>query len=412
MALTKTTKQSTKLSDTSLVEDDTPKHTIQHASSTVAVCQKAECKRSNTIIEAGELRFGTWTYFQLEEKYIWRWKHWRCISKAQLRTFIEIADENPEDAPGWGVIDDASQEQVRAAFALGHVPDRTFVGQRGPDEGDPIKVDLATSNRSSCIGSLCKNQGIRIAKGDLMLCIPSFFQEHLTFKFKHWDCISPKELRQVKARVQSGNLDGFDDLDEAAQALIKKDVETGEVTKRPPGELSGAVEAKKKNKEAPQSPKRKRKVDKDADAEVANVASPTKVLKIPAEIDGADESTSFEDPEVDAAVDDNTAKLREIHINKSPVNPPSTLASQHESEGIDMPSTAEDAQDVNVPLTTEEPMDTKLSRNDADTIALSQNGVEQNTKKKRLKAPKDLKADTAVSRTTRSGRTVKNSYAE
>ena len=48
----------------------------EHASSAMAVCQKASCKREQIKFIKGELRIGTHTYFEPENRWYMAWRHW------------------------------------------------------------------------------------------------------------------------------------------------------------------------------------------------------------------------------------------------------------------------------------------------------------------------------------------------
>lgn len=42
----------------------------------MAVCQKASCKREQIKFIKGELRIGTHTYFEPENRWYMAWRHW------------------------------------------------------------------------------------------------------------------------------------------------------------------------------------------------------------------------------------------------------------------------------------------------------------------------------------------------
>jgi hypothetical protein len=49
---------------------------VEHASSAMAVCQKAACKREKIKFVKGELRIGTHTLFEPESRWYMAWRHW------------------------------------------------------------------------------------------------------------------------------------------------------------------------------------------------------------------------------------------------------------------------------------------------------------------------------------------------
>ena len=77
---------------------------------------------------------------------------------------------------------------------------------------DNWKIEPAKSSRSSC-----KTCGHSIGKGELRLGEPSYFQEHLSYKWHHFACIANDIWG-----IPESNLDGFSSLTDDEKAKVKK----------------------------------------------------------------------------------------------------------------------------------------------------------------------------------------------
>jgi hypothetical protein len=127
------------------------------------------------------------------------WREWGCVTPFQIKAMKALAEGDPEKAPGYLGLSPESQEQVRLAFKDERVPDKEFQDIRtdlvkkgsGGRSGEianvmGYKVDVA-SRAAMCRGTACKEQGIKILKGELRLgLVTPFDGEHTSMLFKHW----------------------------------------------------------------------------------------------------------------------------------------------------------------------------------------------------------------------------------
>lgn len=200
--------------------DDPTKWRVEHSVSNMATCQQAACKREGTRIAKGELRIGTHTWFEADEKYVWLWRHWSvlasfqcqctvggrlifihrgCVTPHQIRGLQTLSGGKPDAVPGFSSISSESQEQVRLALENGKVADKEFQDVR-PDLAKPggsvgnheirdavgYKVDVAKRS-AGCRNSTCREDDMKIVKGELRLGITRDWDgDHITWVYKHW----------------------------------------------------------------------------------------------------------------------------------------------------------------------------------------------------------------------------------
>jgi hypothetical protein len=97
------------------------------------------------------------------------------------------------------------------------------------------ETEMSASARALCQSAACKNQGVKIQKGEFRMGNLIFFQEHTTWKWKHWyvnvdlqskaiwltrarGCVTPLQIKNLQDQV--GPLEDFDDLDEDLSRII------------------------------------------------------------------------------------------------------------------------------------------------------------------------------------------------
>ncbi|KAF1917660.1 hypothetical protein BDU57DRAFT_546883 [Ampelomyces quisqualis] len=273
-------------------EGEGPKWRLEHASSALAVCQKAACKRAKTKFVKGELRIGTHTHFEPEDRWYMAWRHWGCATKFQIRGLKEVTEEDVTRAPGYDRLSSAAQEQVQLAFENGHIVDKGFKGidtdlAKVPKKyagefqnATAYKVDLATRGTASCRKPECPKGALKIAKGELRLgiCVP-YDDDHASWVYKHWMCISKCDLEGIQTRCNGdvSEIDGFSALPVEHQRVVGETMETGEVVEPPqppapvvkPKKTRNKVESDDSNAET-LKPKRKTRAKNKKNAEDEN----------------------------------------------------------------------------------------------------------------------------------------------
>eukprot|EP01063_Lacrimia_lanifica_P006565 TRINITY_DN1404_c0_g1_i1.p1 TRINITY_DN1404_c0_g1~~TRINITY_DN1404_c0_g1_i1.p1 ORF type:complete len:264 (+),score=116.58 TRINITY_DN1404_c0_g1_i1:64-855(+) len=137
----------------------------------------------------------------------------------------------------------------------------------------PYKLEYAKSGRAKCQGPQCKET---IAKGELRvgtgMMLPGM--EEYTFKWRHVCCFTK---RQLKAATSTDQFEGYDELAEKDQQMIKDMLEGKYVDDR-----SIIGKTGKASEEAPASPKKKAAAKKkraDDDAGDGDGEKPAKKAK-------------------------------------------------------------------------------------------------------------------------------------
>lgn len=136
-------------------------------------------------------------------------QHRGCITKAQLKTWKDIANGVPEDAPGFDQIDAECQDQVQRAFDAGDVVDRSFKGTRlgTLSESPACIVEESANGRAGCRSEMCLGKGVKISKGQLRVGYSEMFGEHATRRWKHWlVCLSTGSLYALTRSIGHASL--------------------------------------------------------------------------------------------------------------------------------------------------------------------------------------------------------------
>ncbi|TGO14473.1 hypothetical protein BTUL_0052g00100 [Botrytis tulipae] len=80
------------------------------------------------------------------------------------------------------------------------------------------RVELATTARAGCQNKECKDNGIKIQKNELRLGTWVEIQEHGGWQWKHWGCVTGKQLENMRNYLEDGKggymfdkMDGYND---------------------------------------------------------------------------------------------------------------------------------------------------------------------------------------------------------
>ncbi|KAF2787434.1 zf-PARP-domain-containing protein [Melanomma pulvis-pyrius CBS 109.77] len=91
-----------------------------------AICKNKECKDAGVKIQKGKVRFGT--LVTIHEHTSWAYKHWGCVTPAQIEHLIEFTNGETDLVDGYDDLPSEIQEKVKFALANGHVPDEDWKG--------------------------------------------------------------------------------------------------------------------------------------------------------------------------------------------------------------------------------------------------------------------------------------------
>ncbi|KAF9076579.1 hypothetical protein BDP27DRAFT_1210113 [Rhodocollybia butyracea] len=131
------------------------------------------------------------------------------------------------------------------------------------------RLEYASTSRAKCKGPKpCS--GSPLAKGTLRLGSTVDFQGKTSFAWRHWGCVTPKVLSNIKeAHPDASELDGFEALNEADQEKIRKAWEDGHVADEDIPETARKAEgdAEEDDEEKPKKKARAPKKKTDDDGE-------------------------------------------------------------------------------------------------------------------------------------------------
>ncbi|KAE8356516.1 hypothetical protein BDV28DRAFT_126772 [Aspergillus coremiiformis] len=98
------------------------------------------------------------------------------------------------------------------------------------------RLEQASTGRAGCQNKDCKDQKIKIAKGELRLGTWVDNERIQSFFWRHWGCTTPKLIASLNEIVNTDEdskdfdqLDGFEDLTPENQEKVKRAVEQGHV---------------------------------------------------------------------------------------------------------------------------------------------------------------------------------------
>lgn len=99
---------------------------VEESKNARAGCKNKECKDAGVKIQKGELRFAT--QVTIQEHTSWAYKHWGCVTPAQVANLIEESGGDTEMVDGYDELPADLKEKVDFALQNGHVPDEDWKG--------------------------------------------------------------------------------------------------------------------------------------------------------------------------------------------------------------------------------------------------------------------------------------------
>lgn len=93
------------------------------------------------------------------------------------------------------------------------------------------RVELSPNNRATCKNKECKDAAVKITKGDLRFGSLFTVQEHTSWAYKHWGCVTPEQIKNVQSFIDGDMdlLDGYDELPQEWQDKIDRALKQGHV---------------------------------------------------------------------------------------------------------------------------------------------------------------------------------------
>ncbi|KAJ8114348.1 hypothetical protein OPT61_g3751 [Boeremia exigua] len=76
------------------------------------------------------------------------------------------------------------------------------------------RVEASPNKRAGCINKECKDKGTKILKGELRFAVQVTIKEHLSWQYKHWGCVTPKQVENLieSSGGDTDMVDGYDEL--------------------------------------------------------------------------------------------------------------------------------------------------------------------------------------------------------
>ncbi|CAI6340357.1 unnamed protein product [Periconia digitata] len=95
----------------------------------------------------------------------------------------------------------------------------------------PYRVEVASQGRAGCKNTECKNAAVKIAKGEFRMGTLVTIQEHTSWTWKHWGCVTPLQIGhlQEESGGDTDMVDGYDELPSELQEKVKYALEHGHV---------------------------------------------------------------------------------------------------------------------------------------------------------------------------------------
>ncbi|KAI9890955.1 MAG: hypothetical protein M1814_003456 [Vezdaea aestivalis] len=89
------------------------------------------------------------------------------------------------------------------------------------------RVEAASTGRAACTNKECKDNNVKIAKGELRFgSWVDYGDGRQSWKWRHWGCVTPQILQNFKGKIDDDDdIDGWDELDEETQAKIGRALE-------------------------------------------------------------------------------------------------------------------------------------------------------------------------------------------
>ncbi|KAL6704350.1 hypothetical protein ACN47E_008306 [Coniothyrium glycines] len=93
------------------------------------------------------------------------------------------------------------------------------------------RVEASPNNRAGCKVGACKDNAVKIMKGELRFAVQITIQEHQSWQYRHWGCVTPQQISNLIETTDGDTdmVDGYDELPAEFQEKIKYALENGHV---------------------------------------------------------------------------------------------------------------------------------------------------------------------------------------
>ncbi|KAL3496854.1 hypothetical protein BJX62DRAFT_193079 [Aspergillus germanicus] len=97
------------------------------------------------------------------------------------------------------------------------------------------RIDLAPTGRAGCTNKECKDNKVKITKGDVRVGSWVDTEKYQSFMWRHWGCVTPKMISNMIEVVGEGDdrdldlLDGYEDLPQEHQEKLARALDQGHI---------------------------------------------------------------------------------------------------------------------------------------------------------------------------------------
>ncbi|KAF9740051.1 hypothetical protein PMIN02_002787 [Paraphaeosphaeria minitans] len=129
----------------------------------------------------------------------------------------------------------------------------------------PYRVEESKNARAGCKNTECKNEGVKIHKGELRFATQVTIQEHTSWAYKHWGCVTPAQVANLieESGGDTDMVDGYDELPAELQKKVDFALQNGHV---PDEDWKGDIECNRTGQKGFRlTAAQKKKLEKDAD---------------------------------------------------------------------------------------------------------------------------------------------------
>ncbi|KAF2033633.1 zf-PARP-domain-containing protein, partial [Setomelanomma holmii] len=92
-------------------------------------------------------------------------------------------------------------------------------------------LEASPNNRAGCSNAECKKAAVKIMKGEFRYAIQVTIQEHQSWQYRHWGCVTPKQIENL-VETSGGDtdlVDGYDELPAEFQEKVEFALKNGHV---------------------------------------------------------------------------------------------------------------------------------------------------------------------------------------
>ncbi|KAJ9667964.1 hypothetical protein H2201_001769 [Coniosporium apollinis] len=140
------------------------------------------------------------------------------------------------------------------------------------------RIELSPNNRAGCKDTECKNNGVKILKGECRLATLIEIQEKQSWAYKHWSCVSPKVISNMQVHCQGdlSLIEGYEEMPDEWQDKIARALEQGHIDDE---DYKGDPQYNRPGAKKPRTPKAKKTKDEDNDDNEAGEDGPESPTK-------------------------------------------------------------------------------------------------------------------------------------